>query len=90
MSMFSKDFEMRQQYFDKKYLFISLLQYLLIAILLVKIAQVTRAIVLHTGGPRYLPIHIRKIGLKGQISSQNVSFYLRIQYSRSKIAGRMM
>jgi hypothetical protein len=24
---------------------------------------------------------------KGQISSQNVSFYLRIQYSRSQIAG---
>ncbi len=26
---------------------------------------------------------------KGQISSQNVSFYLRIQYLRSKIAGRI-
>ncbi len=31
--------------------------------------------------------HNWKISLKGQISSQNVSFYLRIQYSRSKIAG---
>jgi hypothetical protein len=30
-------------------------------------------------------IHICKIALKGQIASQNVSFYLQIQYSRSKI-----
>jgi hypothetical protein len=34
-------------------------------------------------------IHISKIGLKCQISNQNVSFYLRIQYSRSKTAGRV-
>ncbi len=36
-----------------------------------------------------LLIHNWNIGLKGQISSQNVSFYLRIQYLRSKIAGRI-
>jgi len=34
-------------------------------------------------------IHECKISLKGQISSQNVSFYLRIQYSQSKIVGRI-
>jgi hypothetical protein len=32
MSMFWKDFEMQQQDFDKKYLFIFLLQYLFIVI----------------------------------------------------------
>ncbi len=31
----------------------------------------------------------RKIGVKGQISSQNVSFYMGIQYLRFKIAGRI-
>ncbi len=36
---------------------------------------------------RGLFIHECKISLKGQISSQNVSFCLPIQYSRSKIAG---
>jgi hypothetical protein len=34
-------------------------------------------------------INVSKIGLKCQIPSQNVSFYLRIQYSRSKIVGRI-
>ncbi len=34
-------------------------------------------------------IHNWNIGKKDQISSQNVSFYLRIQYSRSKKAGRI-
>ncbi len=29
------------------------------------------------------------IGVKGQISCQNMSFYMRIQYLRSKIAGRI-
>jgi hypothetical protein len=29
------------------------------------------------------------IGLKRQIPSQNVSFYMRIQYPRSKIVGRI-
>ncbi len=33
--------------------------------------------------------HIWRIGLKCQIYSQNVSFYLRIQYSWYKIAGRI-
>jgi len=33
--------------------------------------------------------HKCNISLKGQISSQNVSFYVRIQYSRSKIVGRI-
>jgi hypothetical protein len=36
-----------------------------------------------------LLIHECKISLKGHISSQNVSFYLQIQYSRFKIAGRI-
>jgi hypothetical protein len=34
-------------------------------------------------------IHISKIGLKYQITHQNVSFYLRIQYLRSKLAERI-
>ncbi len=34
-------------------------------------------------------IHIGNIGIKCKISSQNPSFYLQIQYSRSKIAGRI-
>jgi hypothetical protein len=34
-------------------------------------------------------IHIQNIGLKQQIPRQNVSFYMRIQYSRSKIVERI-
>ncbi len=33
--------------------------------------------------------HIWNIDKKGQISGQNMSFYLRILYSRSKIEGRI-
>ncbi len=32
---------------------------------------------------------IWNIGIQGKISSQYFSFYLQIQYSRSKIAGRI-
>jgi hypothetical protein len=44
LSLSLKDFEMQQQYFDKKnYCFIKILLYLFIAILLVEIARLTRA-----------------------------------------------
>jgi hypothetical protein len=67
----------------------------MIVILGVKVAHVTSPL-LSTGEPRYPQSFYLRIRLftieilikMGQISSQNVSFYLRIQYSRSKIAGR--
>jgi len=54
-------------------------------------------VTLTPGEPRYLlsfifvlRIHECKIrSLRGQIPSENVSLYLRIQYLRSKIVGRI-